>query len=224
MITLWLCELNGLTDDIYESLYHVLPEREKSHLKDISNHQSKAEKVVSRCLVYVALEESLGTSIDYGDIEFPSDAPPLYHTHPVSLSLSHSKGGVVVALSHDGRVGVDILDQGRPKNWQAIAEAYFPQIEITYLNSLPDGAAAFRQLWCWKEALVKASGLSLAEALRTPVWGRDVWLDGKGRFHFSAFDHGSYTLGLAAENSANHDRISITPQKILASLRQTGQN
>lgn len=224
MITLWLCELDGLTDDIYEGLHHVLPESEKRRLKDISNRESKVEKVISRCLTYVALQALFDTPIDYADVEFPMDAPPLYRPHPVSLSLSHSKGVVVVALSPNGRVGVDILDHGRPKNWLAIAEAYFPQTEIIYLKSLPDGAPAFRQLWCWKEALVKASGLSLAEALRTPVLNQIVQVGGENRLYLSTFDHGLYTVGLAAKSSERYERVAITPQKILASLRQAGQN
>jgi phosphopantetheinyl transferase (holo-ACP synthase) len=186
-------------------------------------------------MAYMAVEAYCGQPIEYADIWFPVDASPVYKplrkpSNNVSLSLSHSKGGVVVAASLRGALGVDVLDHDRPRNWRSIALNYFPKVDVDYLQSLPEdkAIAAFRQLWCWKEALVKAAGLSLVEALHFPFMEPDgvpckiMW--GATSFYLRADVHAGYTVGLLTEEAFEYQVLATTPKKILASLVQAGQS
>lgn len=234
MITIWLCDFDGLNEDICDQLSDFLPQREKSHLTRLMRQENRAQKIISRCMTYMAVKAHCGHHIRYDDIWFPNNAPPVYRSlhkedSALYLSLSHSRNGVAVAVSSFGCVGVDVLDDGRPRNWRSVASEYFPKADVEYLFSLPDDRAltAFRQLWCWKEALVKAAGVSLEEALSISLTKSGnvlkTIISDTTTFHLQAFSQGAYTIGLVSEDGDGCRLLETTPEKILASLDQAGQ-
>ena len=69
----------------------------------------------------------------------------------------------MLAFAKTGDVGVDIERINQTANWKLIADAFFPQEEAVWLDSLPPDARAtnFFRLWTVKEAIVKALGSGL---------------------------------------------------------------
>ena len=83
------------------------------------------------------------------------------------VSWSHSGERLLVAVGQDIALGVD-LEQLRPRpRALALAERFFTAVEAAMLSALPAAAqeATFVQLWCAKEAVLKAHGRGIAFGL-----------------------------------------------------------
>jgi 4'-phosphopantetheinyl transferase len=82
----------------------------------------------------------------------------------LSFNLSHSGEVVVVALTRDREVGVDVEEYVPNRADAAVAEHYFSPSEVACLRALPESIRprAFFNCWTRKEAYIKARGLGLA--------------------------------------------------------------
>ena len=89
------------------------------------------------------------------------------HAHSSAVSLSHSGGLAASACGPVGvRLGVD-LELHRPRRIQSIARfAYAPDEAAWVASKQAGGERLFYGLWVAKEAMAKALGISLVEALR----------------------------------------------------------
>ncbi|QDW66844.1 4'-phosphopantetheinyl transferase family protein [Luteimonas granuli] len=82
-------------------------------------------------------------------------------------SWSHSGEGLLMALAHGLRVGIDLeVKRPRPRAL-VLAERFFAPGEAAALAALPAAGreAAFVSLWCAKEAVLKAHGQGLSFGL-----------------------------------------------------------
>jgi 4'-phosphopantetheinyl transferase len=82
----------------------------------------------------------------------------------IDFNLSHGCHWISVGLSYAGRIGVDIQEASEPFDWQAVGRAYLHPDEIDMIHQLAasDQSAAALELWCLKEAFLKATGDGLA--------------------------------------------------------------
>jgi len=89
------------------------------------------------------------------------------HAASMQFNLSHSGSSLIVALSRNQAVGVDIEDGLRDRPWLALAERYFAPAEYERLARLPEAdlAERFIALWSCKEAVLKALGRGIAFGL-----------------------------------------------------------
>ncbi len=104
-------------------------------------------------------------------------APARGGTH---VSLSHSDGVALLAVTDARRVGVDI--QRLPSRFDAtgMAVRYFPRAEAQYVADAGEPGAQIRRfigLWARKEACVKVTGGRLMQGMALPVRAAD----GSGR-------------------------------------------
>jgi 4'-phosphopantetheinyl transferase len=85
----------------------------------------------------------------------------------LSFNLSHSGDWLAIAVARDIPVGVDIECQRQLRRPIDLARRFFPLVEAEWLAGLeePELSEAFIEQWTAREALVKATGSSLAEAL-----------------------------------------------------------
>ncbi len=95
----------------------------------------------------------------------PRLLPPHQGTH---VSLSHALGAVAVAVSAT-HVGVDIEMIARADNVVRLASRYFAPMEGVLITQVADPRFEFAWRWTAKEALLKACGLSLSDALATSL-------------------------------------------------------
>lgn len=71
------------------------------------------------------------------------------------FNISHSQDWVAVAISLDGRVGLDI-EVARPrKNYLDVAKSFFADAEYQWMMQQADTLKAFWQLWTLKESALK---------------------------------------------------------------------
>ncbi len=84
--------------------------------------------------------------------------------HETSVSLSHTRGAVAVAVANDP-VGIDVEPIDRTDDVVRLAARYFTAAEAQVINASDDPRFEFAWRWTAKEALLKACGLSLSQAL-----------------------------------------------------------
>ncbi|KRA17208.1 4'-phosphopantetheinyl transferase superfamily protein [Lysobacter sp. Root604] len=78
---------------------------------------------------------------------------------------SHSGDSLLIALTGQGRVGVDLERlRARPRAL-AVSERYFTAAETAWLDAQAERDRAFLRLWCAKEAVLKAHGHGLSFGL-----------------------------------------------------------
>ncbi|MEZ5739336.1 MAG: 4'-phosphopantetheinyl transferase superfamily protein [Burkholderiaceae bacterium] len=166
-------------DDALRNRIHALlcPE-EQARLATFRSPAAAWEYGCSHAALRVVLSRHLGiapTAIAFDEPGTPF--VPLRLRGPRSqgwqVNLSHSTPFAAIAVTRQGRIGIDI---------EALAHApvaleghrlYMSEAEVRQLASVPDAerAAAALRTWCLKEAVLKATGQGLA------LDARDLSLD-----------------------------------------------
>lgn len=84
----------------------------------------------------------------------------------VEFNISHSGNYVLIAIGPSA-VGVDVEHVNRTFVYETMLETSFCSEEINFINANNDALNAFYFLWTRKEALLKASGEGLTDAMST---------------------------------------------------------
>jgi 4'-phosphopantetheinyl transferase len=86
--------------------------------------------------------------------------PYLADTPELAFNLSHSANAMVIALSRDCQLGVDVEGCKPRTSMAALVDKCFAEEEIAYWNQLPEAQKTleFYRIWTRKEAFVKATG------------------------------------------------------------------
>lgn len=114
----------------------------------------------------------------------------------LEFNLAHSGGALLVALSRDQVVGVDLEGPRRVRSVLELARRWFHADEATALTALPVSLqqSAFLRLWTCKEAVLKAHGRGIGYGL----------------------DRVAFTLDAHGEVSAMHTQPDpVSPWRIL---------
>jgi 4'-phosphopantetheinyl transferase len=91
----------------------------------------------------------------------------------VQFNLSHTQGLLVLAVTVDAAIGVDVESVTRKVDMLTLAERFFSASEFTMLQqcAASELRERFFRLWTLKEAYVKACGLGLQMGLDTFAFG-----------------------------------------------------
>lgn len=134
----------------------------------------RAERLLSKALARATLARYTGLPPAALPLRRGAQGKPwleLGGASALHFSVAHCAGALLLALSADGPLGVDVepLSRGAEAGGGArqarLARRFFTQAEAEALAQLPDGEprrARFLQLWTLKEAFVKASGAGIA--------------------------------------------------------------
>ena len=93
----------------------------------------------------------------------------------LEFNVSHSGGAVLVGVSREQPLGVDLELSRRSRPVLDLARRYFDPGEAAALTALPEARrqAAFLGLWSCKEAWLKAQGRGIAFGLHRVVFALD---------------------------------------------------
>jgi len=108
------------------------------------------------------------------ELEFAYSAegkPSLSGHLKFAFSVSHATDLSLVAVGRDIEIGIDVEDARQQVDFLDLATRFFPAAEAAAITAAApdDGLAAFLTAWTRKEAMAKAAGDGIAEALGTPV-------------------------------------------------------
>ena len=110
--------------------------------------RAAARRLLSRL---VGAEVSVGHNVQ--------GAPSLPSRPDLSVSLSHCRRAVAVAISHEGRVGIDV--ESRRRMSDGLVERVCTPEELAAVRAAADPVMAFLQLWTRKEAVLKCRGTGI---------------------------------------------------------------
>ena len=123
-------------------------------LKDGSGSQRERERALAYDLLCRLLD---GERLR---LEHDAKGAPYLPDHPeLCVSISHCRTAVVVAVSPEGRVGIDV--ECRRKISDGLLERVCTADEVTAVRSAADSTMAFLQLWTRKEAVLKMRGTGI---------------------------------------------------------------
>lgn len=103
-----------------------------------------------------------GTLVDDPELTHEESGRP--HIPGLAVSISYTARTVAVAASYDGPLGID-LEELVPRDAAPLADRWFTQQELRWMDHQPDRLTAFLHLWTAKEAVGKARGLGLTDAV-----------------------------------------------------------
>lgn len=147
---------------IYKMGSAVLPEpavfldsAELSNFEKMVSTKRKNEYLHSRFLIKKILQQEY--KIKNPQIRFNRHGKPT--VRGIKFNISHSAETIVVAISKNFSLGVDVEQTGPKKHYLDIAKTYFSAQEFKYILAVKSESqrqARFRHLWSLKEAAIKA--------------------------------------------------------------------
>ena len=149
----------------------ALPGSDRLVIAERQGAQAQAQAASARLLLRRMLAGHLGPQAWQVPLAHTPLGKPYLADYPgFHISLSHGGGVVAAALSGAGPVGVDVDDCDNmppPSQQLAFARRFFPAAEAQFLADTPpdDRTGAFLTLWTAKEAVGKALGQGVAQAI-----------------------------------------------------------
>lgn len=220
-VHVWHVLADGIAGhEAHQALHPLLSGDERRRMNDLRHERDRMLYLLSRGLMRSVLASYVGCAC--GDLQFTANpfGKPILRTEggppAVNFNLTHSRGAVVLALSRERDVGVDIEEHQRRVDYLGLAQRYFADLEARYLESLddPHRGAAFFALWTLKEAYVKGIGRGLTFPLDAFAFELDVNRLRAFRpladfvasdWHFHQFDLGDRHCGaLAVQGTGVH--------------------
>lgn len=125
---------------------------------------SRSRFVASRLLLKHTAAEVIESRPELLDLAYrPGGRPYLRGCDQIDISLSHTDDMLVVGVTKNGRIGVDVELADRPMLGLGIEEQVCTPHELTMLRSIAENRrnAALVRLWTLKEAYSKAIGQGL---------------------------------------------------------------
>ncbi len=120
-------------------------------------HRARRLFVVAHAALHHLLREA-----GLGVCRFASspEGKPFLIDHPdFHFNLSHTEGLILVALTKGSPIGVDVEIIAERKTYSEIVSRVMTPAEQATMVALPNPEERFTQLWCAKEAVMKATGL-----------------------------------------------------------------
>ena len=175
-IHLWFADLNEL--DRYDSsnvFVKWLHAAEKNRYNRYQSQSQRKHFLFGRMLLKAILSKYAGCAPTDLQLDIDTRGKPFLNSNnPLCLSfnLSHSGNRLVVAVSKNHDLGVDLENIKREREILKIAQRYFSLSEIRGLKHLSKALqiTRFYELWTLKESVVKACGYGLSGRLSEIVF------------------------------------------------------
>jgi 4'-phosphopantetheinyl transferase len=169
-VQLWRIELGDIASPIsrYTSLLNVT---EQAHAHRLRAGQTRDHFTIGRACLRILLANSLGNNPCDIDIEKGINGKPelpAMNGRNVSFNVAHSKGTLLIALSRQSAVGVDVEYIDPSVDIMEVSRGNFTENESASLEAIADPDArlkTFYRYWTRKEAIGKADGRGLLLSL-----------------------------------------------------------
>jgi 4'-phosphopantetheinyl transferase len=172
-VHLWLAYLDEITDARLLAEYRLMLSEEEQRRQfrfhfERDRHRYLVTRAMQRTVLsrYVDIAPSAWrfTVNDYGR---PSIAAEHAGARGIEFNLSHTDGLVVMAVTRERAIGVDVENVRTREADIEIADRYFAHEEVLALHLLPDEKQKqrFFEYWTLKESYIKARGMGLSISL-----------------------------------------------------------
>lgn len=169
-IDIWLAFVSdALQPDIFPDLAQVMSNDEKERGKKFHFKEDQRRYTLSRWLVRMVLSQYDNRDPSEWQFDFTAYGRPYIANPPagapgLTFNLSHASGVVVLAVTHRGRLGVDVEDVSARTPASGIIDRFFAPSEINDFQYVRDSqkTSRFFEYWIFKEAYSKARGVGLS--------------------------------------------------------------
>lgn len=169
---IWYAWVGDHIADIDRFSKDLLSEQEQAHLVGYRVREAAERYVVTRSLVRAVLSERLDISPRSIQVNRTDTGKPVI-TQGVHFNVSHSGDLILMAVSEERAVGVDIERKREVQRVDAMLRRWLSAEEQAVHASLHrEGASpseAFLRLWSLKEARLKALGVGISGAARVQL-------------------------------------------------------
>lgn len=161
--------LTGIASGDWDRLASMLDETERARAARFAFDEDRKAYVAAHALLRAELSRRAGARPqDWRFAAAPRGKPFLLDPpRDLRFSLSHARGMVAVAVAEGVEIGVDVESADRRAESMALARRFFAPEDVALLEAAPEAARRdlFFAVWTLKEAVVKATGQGLSQAL-----------------------------------------------------------
>ncbi|MGT2551889.1 4'-phosphopantetheinyl transferase family protein [Acinetobacter geminorum] len=171
-VRVYVCPVSRVPQD-HMVLSHYLGFLNLAEKLRYDQYHPKAARLflISRVLVKTVLADKLGISPHEVNIQlYPNGKPFVQSSKAVYFNLTHSADVIILAVTEEGEIGVDIEQVDREFEWRRVDSVLAP-IEIEWIkkNELTDPFNVYQrffQIWTLKEAYIKCTGEGMSRHLK----------------------------------------------------------
>jgi 4'-phosphopantetheinyl transferase len=173
----WFAWVGDHARDVDRFTRDYLSPEESAHLVQYRSREAAERYVVTRSLVRIVLREHLGIPAREIRVSRTDTGKPVV-AQGVHFNVTHSGDLVLLALSEQRAVGVDVERKREVARVQALMDRWLSDSErqecahMTTLGATP--SEAFLRIWSLKEARLKALGVGISGAAGAPLNAVDV--------------------------------------------------
>jgi 4'-phosphopantetheinyl transferase len=169
-VDLWLVPTVA-PDSTLQSLFALLSPAERDRVDRLRIPAKRTEAIVSRGV----LRKILGTLLQQDPSTLMFNTGPQGKPHlsdpssPLCFNLSHTAGWVLLGVTLDRELGVDIENIRARSSLEELAVRFFTESEAASILALPatERPRAFFTAWCRKESVLKAAGQGISAGLNS---------------------------------------------------------
>lgn len=171
-VQVYVCPVSWVPQD-HMVLSHYLGFLSSAEKLRYDQYHPKAARLflISRVLVKTVLADKLGISPHQVNIQLhPNGKPFVQGSKAVYFNLTHSADVIILAVTEEGEIGVDIEQVDREFEWMRVDSVLAPtEIEWIKENELTDPFSVYQrffQIWTLKEAYIKCTGEGMSRHLK----------------------------------------------------------
>jgi 4'-phosphopantetheinyl transferase len=181
----WFAWVGDHARDVDRFSRDYLSREERSRLDAYRSREAAERYVVTRSLVRLVLSDRLGMSARDIRVSRTDTGKPVI-AEGIHFNVSHSGDLILLALSEQRDVGVDVERRRQVERVDALVQRWLTAAEREELDRLArdgaDASDAFLRIWSLKEARLKALGVGIsgaagAELHKVDVLSLDALLD-----------------------------------------------
>jgi len=150
-----------------QNYYELLNGDEKLKVASFIRPEIQKKYIKTRGVLRKVLAKYLDIKPQEIDIQIAEHGKPFVENEELFFNLSHTANRLVIAVSNNSEIGIDLEQYKYRKNLQGLVKKCFSEEEKYFWESLSvqQQAMLFYQLWVRKEAFVKAIGRGIAVGL-----------------------------------------------------------
>ena len=173
--------ISGCTEEL-EACRNVLTAAEAERAERFIQPADRDRFIICRGLLRRTLARRLNTAPCSIEFIRNEHGKPYLPGGELEFNVSHSRDRLLIAVTSDRAVGVDIEFRRDGVPMEAIAKRWFSPAECAFFQTLKNPRDGFFDIWAKKEAYVKALGRGIFQELNSfsvPLGGApDVsWVD-----------------------------------------------
>jgi phosphopantetheinyl transferase len=175
----WFAWVGDHASDVERFSREYLSPDEEARLRAYRSREAAERYVVTRSLVRIVLSEHLGISPREIRVNRTDTGKPVIaESASVHFNVTHSADLILLALSQERPVGVDVERRRDVDRVRALANRWLTDLERGEVDRLTAHGAtmsdAFLRIWSLKEARLKALGVGISGAASAAAHPVDV--------------------------------------------------